>query len=151
MYQNILVPLDGFKESEAVLPMMQDLLGPDGRVLLLHVIPPGRALHAGGRILMASEQEEGERARALAYLRGLARRPGRLPSQWDCEVMVSKRVASAIVDCAARENVDLIVMYTHDRKGLARLLRGSVAETVQQKAAAEVRVVSAGVLAGTPS
>jgi nucleotide-binding universal stress UspA family protein len=38
--------------------------------------------------------------------------------------------ASAILSCARKENVDVIVMGTHRRSGLSRMIKGSVAETV---------------------
>jgi CRP-like cAMP-binding protein len=49
-------------------------------------------------------------------------------------------VAKAITEFATNEDVDLIAMYTHDRKGLARLIRGSIAEKVQRRAPIEVQV-----------
>jgi nucleotide-binding universal stress UspA family protein len=42
--------------------------------------------------------------------------------------------AATIIDFAATENVDLIVMSTHGRTGLARWVYGSVAEKVSQAA-----------------
>lgn len=42
---------------------------------------------------------------------------------------------------AQRENVDLIVMATHGRTGLMRLLMGSVAEEVVRKAKCPVLTV----------
>ena len=47
-------------------------------------------------------------------------------------------VARVIVDYAASANVDLIVMGTHGRRGLAHVLMGSVAERVVQTAACPV-------------
>ncbi len=41
---------------------------------------------------------------------------------------------------AAREGVDLIAMYTHDRKGLVRLIKGSIAAQVERASSTEVRV-----------
>jgi len=41
---------------------------------------------------------------------------------------------------AAQEKADLIAMYTHDRKGLARLVKGSIAAKVERGAPTEVRV-----------
>ena len=41
---------------------------------------------------------------------------------------------------ARGEEVNLIAMYTHDRKGLAKLMKGSIAEKVQKKAATEVQI-----------
>jgi nucleotide-binding universal stress UspA family protein len=42
--------------------------------------------------------------------------------------------ATAVVQLAEEENVDMIVMGTHGRTGLSRLLMGSVAEAVVRKA-----------------
>jgi len=49
--------------------------------------------------------------------------------------------ASAILSVAKEEDVDLIVMSSHGRTGLGRLLMGSVAEEVMRKAACPVMVV----------
>ena len=39
------------------------------------------------------------------------------------------------------EDVELIAMYTHDRKGIARLVKRSVTAEVQREAGIEVRVI----------
>jgi len=49
--------------------------------------------------------------------------------------------AAAIVEAADQENVDLIVLGTHGRTGLTRLLMGSVAENVVRKAKCPVLTV----------
>jgi len=49
--------------------------------------------------------------------------------------------ASEIVNVAKEENVDLIVMSTHGRKGISRLLMGSVAELVVRRAHCPVLTV----------
>jgi nucleotide-binding universal stress UspA family protein len=46
-----------------------------------------------------------------------------------------------IVDFAERENVDLIVMGSHGRTGISRLLMGSVAEGVARRAPCPVMIV----------
>jgi nucleotide-binding universal stress UspA family protein len=51
--------------------------------------------------------------------------------------------ASAIVDAARARNVDLIVMTTHGRSGLGRLVLGSVAETVLRAARTPILLVRA--------
>jgi len=51
--------------------------------------------------------------------------------------------ATAIVHLAETENVDLIVLPTHGRTGLMRLLMGSVAEEVVRKARCPVLTVKA--------
>jgi nucleotide-binding universal stress UspA family protein len=51
--------------------------------------------------------------------------------------------AEAIVHVAEKESADMIVMPTHGRTGLVRLLMGSVAEEVVRKAKCPVLVVKA--------
>ncbi|MCA9232819.1 MAG: universal stress protein [Planctomycetales bacterium] len=46
--------------------------------------------------------------------------------------------AREIIDFADRNKIDLIVMGTHGRKGLTRLLMGSVAESVMRRATCPV-------------
>jgi len=57
-----------------------------------------------------------------------------------CQVVVSKSVAEGIINWAAQEGVDLIAMYTRDRKGLVRLIKGSIAAQVERASSTEVRV-----------
>ncbi|GBD31051.1 hypothetical protein HRbin32_02168 [bacterium HR32] len=52
-------------------------------------------------------------------------------------------MAQAILDAAERYRADLIVMGTHGRTGLPRVLLGSVAETVLRRASVPVLVVPA--------
>jgi len=46
------------------------------------------------------------------------------------DIVIGENVASAIGDFASREKADLIAIATHGRGGLARVLRGSVADAV---------------------
>jgi nucleotide-binding universal stress UspA family protein len=94
----------------------------------------------GEHEVLGTELEEAERSKAMNYLRYVVRQLGADPEGWHCQVEVSKAVAKAIVDLAIWEEVDLIAMYTHDRKGLTKLIKGSIAEKVQRRAPIEVRV-----------
>lgn len=55
--------------------------------------------------------------------------------------VTSSDVADAIVRTAARLDADVVLVGTHGRTGVARALRGSVAETVVRTASCTVRVV----------
>jgi len=55
--------------------------------------------------------------------------------------------APAILDLAQREHVDLIVLATHGRTGLARVVMGSVAEEVVRKAKCPVLTVKSAAAA----
>jgi nucleotide-binding universal stress UspA family protein len=56
-------------------------------------------------------------------------------------VLTSNVLAEAIVSHAASAGVDLIVIGTHGRKGVSRLLLGSVAERVVRAAPCPVLTV----------
>jgi nucleotide-binding universal stress UspA family protein len=141
MYQRILVPLDKSHESEGVLPLVRDHWG-EGEVVLFHVIPPDPERTAFG-----SKHEEEARDSAMAYLQGLVSGMGEEGGRWSCDVMVHQSVVDGISEYAAQGDVDLIAMYTHDRKGFAKMIRGSVAEKVSNKANIEVHVFKPSELA----
>lgn len=140
MYQKVLIPLDGSKEAEEVFPLVQNELTDDGEVILVQVIPPARTQKIGEHIILASQQEEADRSEAMAYLRSLVRQQDWSADNWSLQVEVAGSVADGIVRLADREAVDLIAMYTHDRKLLARHVKRSIAREVQRRSSTEVRV-----------
>ena len=140
MYQNVLVPLDRSVESEGVLDVIPDLVSADGQATLLSVIPPGRTRSLGELVVLGTQQEEEDRARAMAYLNRIANRLRESSVESTTAVVVHDSVASAIVAFANRNSVDLISMFTHDRRGLAKLVKGSVAREVERRAVMPVRV-----------
>jgi nucleotide-binding universal stress UspA family protein len=124
----------------------------DARVEVLHVWEPPVVLAAdlavSGRDDLArtlQEQAMHEAARELeafmSHLPASPRASGRLEG--------GGRAAQAILQAAADGGFDLIVMGTHGRTGLARLLMGSVAERVVRESRCPVLTVSEKVAAGT--
>jgi len=151
MYLKVLVPLGGSEEAEKVLGLVEQVLAPGGEVILLHVLPFFQPVKMGWPVEVGAHREEAERSKATAYLQGVAQRLGGSVGQRRCEVISAKSTAEGITDFATRERVDLIAMYAKDRKGLARLLRGDIAEKVQQKAPIEVQAFGSRDLAETAS
>ncbi len=128
----ILVPLDGSRLSEAILPLAEALARDHGAALLLV-----RALRSQGSV----EAEVRVREEAEAYLDAMARDLGRrgLPGvTWKVWYDEPDR---AIADAARFNEVDLIAMSTHGRGGLRRVLFGSVAESLVRKAPVPVLLV----------
>jgi nucleotide-binding universal stress UspA family protein len=145
MYRKVLIPLDGSREAEMVIPKIQPELAEDSEVILLKIIPPLKGETVGQLTVTSSEREEAERVRAIDYLREVIQREVMQrfegsPSQWHCEAIVRKSVPEGIASFADQEGVEVIAMYTHDRKGLAKLIKGSIAEKVKEKATIEVKV-----------
>jgi len=60
------------------------------------------------------------------------------------EVVATGQAYAAIVDCAEKERADLIVMSSHGRSGLSRMLIGSVTDKLLRGATCPVLVVPAG-------
>ena len=60
------------------------------------------------------------------------------------EAVVTGQAYAAIVDCAEKERADLIVMSSHGRSGLSRMLIGSVTDKLLRGASCPVLVVPAG-------
>ena len=142
MYRKIVVPLDGSEEAEKALPIAQNVLAPGGEVILLHIIKPVSAgiAHGEGFIVFNDQLEDGERSRWMNCLNEIKNRYDGASGKTRCEVVISGSVAGGITQLAGKEDADLIVMYTHDRKGLAKLIKGSIAENVQRTVPIEVHV-----------
>jgi acetoin utilization protein AcuB len=139
----ILVPLDGASGSEAVLDAIGELARAEGAsVRLLSVQHPVHEVESGGRILAYADQErERVEAEARTYLQRVAASLG--------SVTVSFAVrfgepANQIVEEAEAARVTLIAMATHHRTGIARILKGSVAERVERTTAIPVMLVQYG-------
>jgi nucleotide-binding universal stress UspA family protein len=130
LYQRILVPLDGSKRAEAIMPHVEDLAQCyQARVILLQVVEPRPLLIDGTYAVPDLVEHEDHLKSAESYLRTL---------QNDLRVKgieVKTRVAQGpvvteIIDTAEHENADLIAMASHGRTGLARVFYGSVAAGV---------------------
>ena len=157
MYGKILVPLDGSKLAEVVLPYVQELARRfDWEVTLIEVIAPlsklvAETMPAGMEpagagtavgVEAASEALKAEREDARIYLEGVV---GRLKTQ---EIKLRTEIlegmaGDAIVDYAHDQGMELIAMSTHGRSGLRRLVFGSVADQVFRRAGTPVSLSAA--------
>lgn len=142
--KTILVPIDFSESSEAALDWATVLARDTGATLLLIHVETVPLTTGGGEYIYAipepPTQELQERLAKVA------------PK--DPQVPVVRRLlagdpADAIVRTAESENVDLIVMGTHGRRGITRLLMGSVAEAVVRRAPCPVLTVKQPVRAAS--
>jgi len=132
MYKTILVPLDGSKRAEAILPHVEELAHRyDAKVVFVRVLEPIPYV-AGpeGTPIMLREQElEQRRREAEEYVKA---RQGQFREKGiDSRGMVFQGpVVEAITDAAEREGADLIAIASHGRSGLSQCFYGSVAAGV---------------------
>ena len=122
----ILVPLDGSELAEAALPDALDLATRDGAVVMLIRAAEARVLPGSDSILAEVEAV----AEAEKYLANLKMKlDGRGFQNVETHVWYGPPAAS-IIEAVGYYKADLIVMSTHGRSGVRRLLCGSVAESV---------------------
>jgi nucleotide-binding universal stress UspA family protein len=135
IFKNIVVTLDGSRESEAVIPYIEELAGGVGaKVVLLHVIEPSyRFFTAGGFKYEGYSEKKKKSMKAFYdnYLEGIAAGLGRRGIDARFQVKFGE-VAEAIIKFADEAEADFIAMTTHGRSGIKRWALGSTADKVLQ-------------------
>ncbi len=140
--RHVLIPLDGSALAEDILEPAMEL----GRLMqadytLLRVIEPAIVPDArlGGNAVSGLDPAllEAIQAEARAYLERLAERLRSSSVQVQTRLVTNQWAAGAIL-AEAGAHVHLVAMATHGRRGLARLLLGSVADKVLRGASVPV-------------
>jgi nucleotide-binding universal stress UspA family protein len=147
-YRRIMVAIDGSRAAEKGLrEAIRVAQASAGRLVILHVVNELQLYYAmqGGALLGADVHERlrGESRRILEKARTLAARRGLEPKIVTGEI-AGGSVAQAIVQEAKKQRADLIVLGTHGRRGMTRLVIGSDAEVVVRSAPVPVLLVRAG-------
>ncbi len=139
MSSTILVPLDGSEVAELALPVATNLARAGGaRLVLVRVVwTPGVPGIGPGEAIFNAWSE------ADAYLIGVAKQLAASGVSVERRVRYEHPVEGILAETAA-EHADLLVMCTHGRTGLARLLYGSVAAGVVHSSSVPVLLVRAG-------
>src|SRR5262245_54511729 len=127
--KKILFPTDFSPASEEALRWATSLARDTGATMIIaHVEEPPLAYGGGEMYVAADETDRDELRRALVKIVPLDHN---VP--FEHKLLVGDP-ASAIVEAAETEDADIIVLGTHGRTGLTRLLMGSVAEAVVRRA-----------------
>jgi nucleotide-binding universal stress UspA family protein len=129
MYKTILVPLDGSKRAEAILPHVEDLARCyQAKVIFLQVAERPPVIEGGNPVPDLIEHKQ----HVLAVESYLAARQGEFREKGieTKTLVVPGAIVAEIIDAAEREGADLIAMASHGRTGLARVFYGSVAAGV---------------------
>jgi nucleotide-binding universal stress UspA family protein len=145
MYRKILVPVDGSRTSERGLEEAIKLAkGQKATLVIFHVVDETAVAYGTGIVPLYIDEmldllrKGGRRILAGAEARVRARGV-KLKS-----VLVEKfagPVADSIVAQAKRQRADLIVIGTHGRRGITRLVMGSDAEGVVRRSPVPVLLV----------
>ena len=135
MYRTILVPLDGSKRAEAILPHVEELAQRyEARVVFFRVVEPPPLMVTPGQPDMALHRRELERRTEEAELYLTAIRGEFQQLGIDARMELGHgAVVEAIIAAAARHEADLIALASHGRSGLAQVFYGSVAAGILQR------------------
>jgi nucleotide-binding universal stress UspA family protein len=146
MWKTILVPHDFSSCANHAAALARDVARVHGaRVILLHVAELPPMLGPGATVV----PDEGG---APINVKDYAMRSSEAHLEDLCKRLRTDgvdvvgfatlgNVASEIAECAKRENVDLIVMGTHGRTGLAHVVLGSVTEKIVRHSVVPVLTV----------
>lgn len=144
MFKRILIPVDGSHTATLGLQLAVKMARQErAKLRVISVVDELIAMQnfeAGFNTcdLIEALKEAGQRA--IANAQKLLKRH-HLKAETAVLETVGKRVADVIVRDAAKWKADLIVMGTHGRRGINRMMLGSDAETVLRTAPAPVLMV----------
>ena len=144
MYQRILVPVDGSETAtKAMIAALQMARDSDGQVHLVHVVEGMTPLTADPYGAYSGEVIEIMRQSGSKILEDalvVAKAAG-VPADTELFDNFGERLAEVVADAARRFNADLIVVGTHGRRGLGRMMLGSGAEQIIRLAPVPVLVI----------
>lgn len=147
MYRVVLVPLDGSPLAEEALAHARPLAKQSSsRIVLLRVVAPSLSpaamavpvadaswATAMAQAELLAEARAAEEKEARSYLQKVRRRLTRAGIETEVWLETGE-AAERILEVAQLAGADLIVMSTHGRSGLRRMIFGSVAEAVLRQA-----------------
>ena len=128
MYHKILVPLDGSKRAERILPHVEALARSyKAKVIFLQIIEYKTVPTTEGAFINLSEQEfDQAKKQSETYLEGIQGELREKSIEGRIHVSYGP-VVEGIINLAAEEGADLIALASHGRGGLSRVFYGSVA------------------------
>lgn len=136
MYKCILIPLDGSKRAEAILPHVEELARNfHSKLIFMQVVePPSIIMGPNTTYLNVFQEEMEEKAKqAKLYLEAL--NGEFLEKGIRSKIQISDGpVVDCILNTAESEHADLIAIASHGRNGLSRVFYGSVAVGVLHRA-----------------
>ncbi|AOW80298.1 universal stress protein UspA [Halodesulfurarchaeum formicicum] len=137
--ERVLVAFDGTTLSRKALEHALDVY-PEASIRVLHVIDYVEESYSA-KLLVGSEQL---RERAHERSERLLEQAEEIANEKNRSISTTITIGSApreIIEFADSHDIDVIVLGSHGRSGLSRVLLGSVADTVTRRASSAVCVV----------
>jgi nucleotide-binding universal stress UspA family protein len=143
MYEKVLIPLDGSELAECSLEQVRNLSQGDkiGEVVLLHVLDPILWCRDGCDFVGVKNAHF---RKAEAYIDKMKSRLSSEGIRVKADILERGIVASAIVEYAEANSVDLIIISSHGYSNAKRWLFGSVALKVLHDSYVPVLLIRPG-------
>ena len=139
MYEKILIPTDGSEKSKDTISRLMNVMDKtDGEIIILAVAETITPHHfqSKRKIAELNEMLINEAQEDAKDLKNIMDESLKVKTQVE-----SGRPATAIIEFAERENVDLIIIPTSGKSNLDKFRLGSVAEKVVSGSNADVLVI----------
>ena len=132
MFKHILIPVDGSETSLAAVDKAIGLAKAfDSEVTAIYVIDPYPFTGVGADFAYGQDQYLGAaKAEANAAVEAVAQRLTAAGLKADTRIVEAHAVWRGIADAAEAVGADLVVMGSHGRRGLEKLVLGSVTQSV---------------------
>jgi len=147
MYNTILVPLDGSKLAECVLPHVETLVkgSQAKRVIFARVVEP--FLPPTSEYIFSDDQikkvDKENRAYAEKYLKEIVGQAKYGSGVRIETTILSGNVPDSLAEFANKNGADIIVIATHGRSGVSRWVWGGVADRILRSSCVPVLMVRA--------
>ncbi len=154
-FDRILVPLDGSALAELAVPCAIKAASPGARIHLLSVVDDNSQTNMAINAIVTMDSRGLEKlSESLApddegwdvydrakYLRRIA---DRLKQQgFEATMQIAPGYAENLIPVVAAQDFDIIVMSSHGRTGLSKVIRGSVAEETLNRSSCPVLIIPA--------
>ena len=127
MIHHVLVPLDGSQLAETALPIARQVVKTNGRITLVTAVEDDSAPESA----LSRAEDYMEHTASDLKLRG-----------YEVEIeIINGQPAEVIIQLAEKYRVDMVIMSTHGRSGLRRVLFGSITLKVLEESLVPVLVV----------
>lgn len=147
MYKKIMVPLDGSKLAECVLPHLETVIKgcESPEVIVVQAVEPlsvpyGREVSQFTSLEQVKAFETHQKVEAEKYLKEIVVRLRKTAVNARADVIYGK-AGEALSDYATKNDVDLVIIATHGRSGISRWVWGSVADRLVRSVCVPVLMV----------
>ena len=142
MFSNILVPFDLSNQSVRAFKTALDIAKKyDSKITLLTCLEGDAWHHKYYDSRADNELIKKQKKATLSHIAQLEKLANRVNITFKSQILKSTSVVKDITTYAKSRKIDLIVMGSHGRTGVDKLILGSVANGVTQKASCPVLII----------